>query len=73
MLAYLTGSVQLDIAMAIHQCACFNVNPMHLHKLVVMRIGRYLLSTWDKGMIYMPDVQKGLKFPLMVVGIQVIP
>ena len=52
---YLTGSVRPDIAMATHQCARFSINPMRLHEQAVMRIGRYLLSTKEKGMIYRPD------------------
>ncbi len=55
MLTYLTGSVQPDIAMAVHQCAHFSVNPMHSHEQAVMRIGRYLLFSKEKGMIYTPD------------------
>ncbi len=47
MLTYLTGSVRPDIAMAVHQCA--------------RRIGRYLLSTRNKGMMYKPDSSKGLE------------
>jgi len=32
MLTYLTGSVRPDIAMAVHQCARFSVNPMRSHE-----------------------------------------
>ena len=39
MLTYLTGSVRPDIAMAVHQCARFSVNPMRSHEQAVMRIG----------------------------------
>ena len=55
MLTYLTGSVRPNIAMATHQCARFSVNPMRSHEQAVIRIGRYLLSTKEKGMIYKPD------------------
>jgi hypothetical protein len=34
---------------------------MHSHEQAVMRIGRYLLSTRDKGMICKPDSSKGLE------------
>ena len=61
MLTYLTGSVRPDIAMAVHQCARFSVNPKRSHEQAVMRIGRYLLSTQDKGMVYKPDPAKGLE------------
>ncbi len=55
MLTYLTGSVRPDIAMATHQCARFSVSPMRSHEQAVIRIGQYLLSTKEKGMIYKPD------------------
>ncbi len=61
MLTYLTGSVQPDIAMAVHQCAQFSINPMRSHKQAVVHIGRYLLSTKDKGMKYTPDSTKGIE------------
>jgi hypothetical protein len=61
MLTYLTGSVQPDIAMAVHQCAQFSVNPMRSHEQAVMRIGWYLLSTKDNGMKYMPDSLRGIE------------
>jgi hypothetical protein len=61
MLTYLTGSVRPDIAMATHQCARFSVNPMRSHEQAVMRIGRYLLSTKEKGMIYRPDSARGIE------------
>jgi hypothetical protein len=50
-LTYLTGSVRPDIAMATHQCARFSIHPMRSHEIAVMRIGRYLLATKDRGMI----------------------
>jgi hypothetical protein len=61
MLTYLTGSIRLDIAMAVHQCTRFSVFPMHLHEQAVMRIGRYLLSTCKKGITYKPDSLKELE------------
>ena len=61
MLTYLTGSVRPDIAMAVHQCARFSVNPKRSHEQAVMRIGRYLLATRDKGMVYKPVQTKGLE------------
>ncbi len=61
MLTYLTKSVRPDIAMATYQCACFSVNPMHLHEQAIIQIGRYLLSTKEKGMIYKPNQRKGIE------------
>jgi hypothetical protein len=61
MLTYLTGTVHPDIAMAVHQCARFNSNPIRSHEQAVMRIGQYLLSSKNKGMIYAPDPKCGLE------------
>ncbi len=61
MLTYLTGSIRPDIAMAVHQCARFSANPMRLHEQAIMCIGRYLLSTHDRGMMYTSDPTKGIK------------
>ncbi len=61
MLTYLTGSVWLDIAMAVHWCAQFSANPMHLHKQAIMCIGKYLLLTHSRGMMYTPEPTKGTK------------
>jgi hypothetical protein len=61
MMTYLTGSIQLDIAMAIHQCSRFSFSPMRLHELAVMRIGQYLLLKKERGMFYRPDSARGLE------------
>ncbi len=61
MLTYLTGCVRPDIAMATHQFARFGISPMRFHELAIMRIGRYLLLTKDRGMIYRPDPKRGLE------------
>jgi hypothetical protein len=61
MLTYLTGSVRPDIAMAVHQCARFRINPMRSHEQAVMRIGCYLLSTKRQGIIYRPHSSKGIE------------
>ena len=68
---YLTGSVRPDIAMAVHQCARFSINPMRSHEQAVMRIGRYLLSSKEKGMIYSPDPKRGPKFGLTQILLEV--
>jgi hypothetical protein len=47
--------------MAVHQCAQFSANPMHLHKQAVMCIGQYLLLTHDRGRTYTPDPTKGIE------------
>jgi hypothetical protein len=61
MLGYLGNSVRPEIQMAIHQCARFSVNPMRLHKLATMRIGRYLCDNCKRGIIFKVDKTKGLE------------
>ena len=51
-LNFLEKSMQPDIAYAVHQCARFARDPRESHKQAVLRIGRYLMSTKDKGRIF---------------------
>jgi hypothetical protein len=74
MLTYLTGSVRPDIAMAVHQCAQFSINPIRSHEQAVMRIG--VIFSQQKGKEYFTDrtCLKASRFTLMLilqeVGIQ---
>ena len=61
MLGYLQGTTRPDISMATHQCARFSNDPKLSHERAVKRIGRYLLDTRDKGIIYEPDISRGLE------------
>ena len=61
MLGYLQGTSRPDISMPTHQCARFNNNPKLSHERAVKRIVRYLLDTRDKGIVYKPDITKGLE------------
>jgi len=61
MLEYLQNTSRPDIAMAVHQCARFNVNPKLCHEQAIKRICKYLLGTMDKGIIYRPDPTRGLE------------
>ena len=47
--------------MTTHQCALFNIDPHLSHEQAVKRIGRYLFDTRDTGMIYRPDIKRGLE------------
>eukprot|EP00956_Cyclotella_meneghiniana_P030506 scaffold76990_cov25-Cyclotella_meneghiniana.AAC.1 len=47
--------------MATHQTARFCIDPKLSHEQAIMRIGRYLLGTADRGIIYEPDPKKGLE------------
>ena len=40
MLTYLTGSVRPELAMAVHQCARFSIDPKRSHEQAIMRIGK---------------------------------
>ena len=50
-----------QISMATHQCARFNNDPKLSHDRTVKKIVRYLLDTRDKGIIFKPDLSKGLE------------
>ena len=58
MLMYLARNTRPDIEYAVHQCARFQLNPNKLHENAVKRIGRYLLGTRTKGIIFKPDLSK---------------
>lgn len=60
-LSYLAGCTRPDISMAVHQAAKFSNNPKACHDTAVKRIGKYLLGTEDKGLMYTPDKSKGLE------------
>ena len=61
MLGYLQGTSRPDLSMATHQCARFNNDPKLSHERAVKKIVRYLLDTKDKGIIFRPDLSKGLE------------
>ena len=61
MLEYLQGTTSPDIAMPTHQCAIFKSDPHLSHERAVKLIGRYIMNTRDKGMIYRPDTSRGLE------------
>ena len=61
MLGYLQLTSRPDISMATHQCARFNNAPMLCHERAIKRICKYLLGTMDKGMIFRPDMERGLE------------
>jgi hypothetical protein len=56
-LNFLEKSTRPDIAYSVHQCARHMENPSASHGRAVKRIGRYLLGTRDKGLIFKPDTK----------------
>ena len=55
MLLYLSGHSRPDIAFAVHQCARYTFAPTKKHETALIRIGRYLNGTQDKGLILTPS------------------
>eukprot|EP00804_Cyclotella_cryptica_P027797 CCRYP_009211-RA/>CCRYP_009211-RA protein AED:0.43 eAED:0.40 QI:0/0/0/1/1/1/2/0/235 len=55
MLLYLSGHSRPDIAFAVHQCARYTFRHTRKHELALIRIGRYLKGTMDKGLILSPS------------------
>ena len=54
MLLYL-GHSRPDISFAVHQCARYTHSPKQSHEDALVRIGRYLKGTLDKGLILKPS------------------
>ena len=61
MLGYLQGTTRSDISTGTHQCARFNAGQKLCHERAIKRICKYLLATKDKGIIFKPDVSRGLE------------
>jgi hypothetical protein len=61
MYQYLQANSRPEISMAVHQTARFCNQPMRCHERAIMRLGRYLLHTKDRGIIFSPDKSKGLE------------
>ena len=61
MLGYLQLTTRPDISMATHQCARFNNRPKLSHERAVKRICKYLLFSKNEGIIFRPDIFRGLE------------
>lgn len=61
MLNYLQQTTRPDLAMAVHQAARFCIDPKLSHERAVQRIGKYLIGTIEKGIIFKPNKNKGLE------------
>jgi len=61
MLQYLQANSRPDISMATHQTARFCIDPRLSHEQAVVRIGKYLRGTADRGIIYNPVKSMGLE------------
>lgn len=54
MLLYLSGHTRPDLSFAVHQCARYTFAPTKRHEQALLRIGRYLKGTVDKGILLDP-------------------
>ncbi len=61
MIGYFQQTSRPKISMATHQCTRFNNDPKLCHERAIKRICKYLLGTMDKGLIFKPDMSKGLE------------
>ena len=59
MLNYLQASTRPEIVMAVHQCTRFSNDRRITHERGVMRVGKYVLGTRDKGTRFIPNKSKG--------------
>ena len=58
---YLAGTNIPDILFVVHQCAKYSIDTKQSHEEAVIRIGRYLNKTKDKGLIFTPDGSNGIE------------
>jgi hypothetical protein len=58
---FLEKSTRPDIAVAVHQCARFSLDPKQCHVDAVRYFGRYLQGTQDQGMIMDPKNEKSFE------------
>ena len=61
MLNYLDGTIRPDMSFAVHQVARFSQEHRLPHDRSIRHVGKYLLGTADKGLIYNPDKNRGLE------------
>jgi hypothetical protein len=55
MLTYLQGNTRPEISMATHQLAQFCQDPRLHHEQATTHLGRYLVHTKGRGIVYKPD------------------
>ena len=61
MLLYLSNNTRPDITFAVSQVARFTANPKKSHAQAIKTIVRYLVRTFDKGILVTPDKTYNLK------------
>lgn len=47
--------------MAVHQCARFSISPILSHERAVKRVGRYLLSSRNRGLSFKVNKEQGME------------
>ena len=58
---YLCANTRPDITFAVHQCARFSHKTRRSHERALTRIGRYLLGTKTKGLIFKPTTSLNIE------------
>lgn len=68
MLQYLQAHSRPDITFAVSQCARYTFSPKQSHEEALVRIGRYLKGTQDKGILFKPqtDITNGIEIDTYV-------
>ena len=62
MLTYLQANIRPEMSMAVHQTARFCNKSMLLHEKAIKRLGRYLYQSKREGIVYNPDITKGIEY-----------
>ena len=60
-LNYLQAMTRPDLTYAVHQCACFCINPKFLHEQGLKRICHYLYLTRNCSLVFKPKLTDGFK------------
>lgn len=61
MLSYLDKTTRPALKIEVHQCARFYNYPRLSHDRALLMIGKHLLGTKYKGVVYKPDSNRGLE------------
>ena len=64
MMLYLAGHTCPDIKYAVHQCSRYSHNPRAIHEVALKQVGRYLIGTKEKGIIF--NIDESLKIECFV-------
>ena len=52
---------RIDLSISVHQAGCFCIDPNLFHEEAMQRVGKYLIGTAWKGIVFKPDCSKEVK------------